>query len=342
MRKAQRVWALGLAALVGIGCAYSLRTVLRYHLYEAARTGDLTRTTSLLRWRWLSDMNLERALYGAAGAGHADVVAVLLDAGADVSEVSFGAVEAGHTEVVALMIEGGADPSNDWGKLALAAHEGHTDIVALLIEAGAEINDCRSNYNGLTRGEAAVGNALNRFVGSPQRLGARAHSGPRYDHACYPRALASAIRAGHTEIAGMLIAAGANVLAKNYGQTPVDLAHEEGRADMIELLDAALELPLAGNVINAAEARDWDRLSRVVARGASVNEPETWSSGRTFGRTALMYAADEGRVDIVSMLLDAGADVTLVTPDSVTALSLATENGHEAVAELLVAAGAQR
>lgn len=373
MKKAMVLTGLVFFALgvVGVG-VNALRTHLTGSLAVAARTGDVARTSSLLRWRWLADISHRSVLRGAAEAGHTDVVALLLDAGvypsagaleraadeghietvallieagADASVADLdGAAEAGHTEVVALLIEEGADLSSEW-PLIEAAQEGHTDIVALLIQAGAEINRCSSNRNGVSRVEAAIGNTLNRIVGSPHRMEAREHSGPLFDVQCYPLSLERAIEAGHTEIAGMLIAAGANVLAKNYlamGRTPVELAHEEGQADMIQLLDAALELPLAGNVINAAEARDWDRLSRVVALGADVNEPETWSFGTTFAWTALMYAAYEGRVDIVSTLLDAGADVTHATADSVTALSLATKNGHEAVVERLRAASAQR
>lgn len=92
----------------------------------------------------------------------------------------------------------------------------------------------------------------------------------------------------------------------------------------------------------AARAGDWDRLSRVVALGADVNEPETWSFGGSYRRTALMYAALSGRVDMVATLLQAGADVTLATSqDSATALLLAMDNGHDDVVELLLAAGAQ-
>ena len=367
---------VGLAFFVlsGVGSGvHALRRHLSYSLVEAARTGDVGRTTSLLRWGWLSDMNHRSVLWGPAEAGQTDVVALLLDegvypstsalelaadeghmeivallleSGADATGVDLsGAAEAGHVEAVALLIGEGADLSSPW-PLIRAAQEGHADVVDVLVQAGAGINKCGSSYNGVDRVSAAIGNTLSRVVGSPQRMEARSHSGPLHAERCYPLALARSITAGHAKIAEMLIAAGSNVLAKDYstgGPTPVELAHEGGQADMIQLLDSALELPLPGNVINAAEAGDWNRLSRVVALGADVNEPETWSSGSSYGRTALMYAALSGRADMVATLLQAGADVTLATPqDSATALSLATDNGHDDVVELLLAAGTQR
>lgn len=347
MKKAMAIAGVILVVLVGIPWGKDeLSKRLTISLREAARAGDVARTTDLLRWSWLYDLNRYSVLQGASEEGHADIVALLIDAGVEPDWTDlWRAAEAGHSEVVAHLIDGGVDLNSGSNGLAGAASRGHSDVVDLLIEAGADINRCSSNRNGVSGAEAAIGNALGRIVGSPQRMEARAHSGPLYAEKCYPRALDAAIEAGHTDIAAALIAAGSNVMAKNYlamGRTPVELAYEEGQPDMIQLLDSALELPLAGNVINAAEAGDWDRLSRVVALGADVNEPETWSFGRSYGRTALMYAALSGRANMVATLLQAGADVTLATPqDSATALSLATDNGHDEVVELLLAAGAQ-
>ncbi|MBU1397009.1 MAG: ankyrin repeat domain-containing protein, partial [Gammaproteobacteria bacterium] len=45
------------------------------------------------------------------------------------------------------------------------------------------------------------------------------------------------------------------------------------------------------------------------------------------GATALIYAASTGQTGIVQLLLDAGADTTLATLDSFTALDLAANRG---------------
>ena len=54
-----------------------------------------------------------------------------------------------------------------------------------------------------------------------------------------------------------------------------------------------------------------------------------------FGRTALMGAAGQGRADIASKLVGAGADVTLKDNNCRTALMLAERNGHAKVADIL-------
>lgn len=55
-----------------------------------------------------------------------------------------------------------------------------------------------------------------------------------------------------------------------------------------------------------------------------------------FGDTALHYASYCGHVDLVGLLLDAGADALRVSADGRTALSTAIEEGHGAVVRLLV------
>ena len=48
-----------------------------------------------------------------------------------------------------------------------------------------------------------------------------------------------------------------------------------------------------------------------------------------------MFAARWGHADIVSMLLEEGADASLVNAYDETALSLAEENGHADIVEML-------
>jgi ankyrin repeat protein len=59
-----------------------------------------------------------------------------------------------------------------------------------------------------------------------------------------------------------------------------------------------------------------------------------------YGDTALMWAAAAGHVDVVRLLIEAGADVRAVDDEGVTALHLARANGHTEVAAALLAAGA--
>ena len=59
------------------------------------------------------------------------------------------------------------------------------------------------------------------------------------------------------------------------------------------------------------------------------------------GVTALMMAADEGHIESVRTLLDAGADVNEKNNNDYTALMLAKEQGHTEIAEILRKAGAK-
>ena len=80
--------------------------------------------------------------------GHADIVALLLEAGANPQEKNnddwtplHWAAENGHADIVVLLLEAGANPQekNNLGYTPLhwAAWTGHTDVVALLLETGA-------------------------------------------------------------------------------------------------------------------------------------------------------------------------------------------------------------
>ena len=53
------------------------------------------------------------------------------------------------------------------------------------------------------------------------------------------------------------------------------------------------------------------------------------------GSTAVHYAANDGRLDVVQTLLQLGARGDFVNTDGLTALDLARYNGHEDVATFL-------
>ena len=90
-------------------------------------------------------------LLEAARDGHAEVVRLLLAAGADVNAQNqfgytalMGAAFHGHFEVVRLLLAAGADVNTqDQGgstALILAAINGHAEVVRLLLAAGANVN----------------------------------------------------------------------------------------------------------------------------------------------------------------------------------------------------------
>lgn len=54
------------------------------------------------------------------------------------------------------------------------------------------------------------------------------------------------------------------------------------------------------------------------------------------GQTALMLAVSHGRLDMVKMLLEAGADVNIQDEDGSTALMCACEHGHTDIVKILL------
>ena len=71
---------------------------------------------------------------------------------------------------------------------------------------------------------------------------------------------------------------------------------------------------------------------RLLAANAPIN-PSGW--------TPLMYAAYEGRADMVALLLEKGAEVNARAPNLSTPLMLAARNGHMEAVRLLLKAGAE-
>lgn len=83
-----------------------------------------------------------------------------------------------------------------------------------------------------------------------------------------------------------------------------------------------------------AEAGEIDELQAVLSR-ADIN------ARNEHGMTALMRAAYHGRVEMVRMLLEHGADPNITRNDNFTALSLAAFFGHAEIVEVLMGHGAK-
>ena len=117
---------------------------------------------------------------------------------------------------------------------------------------------------------------------------------------------------GHKDVAGYLIAKGADVNAcvsgeANTGRTALHYAASGGYCDLVRLL---------------------------VAKGADVNAKDA------MGMTPLHLAAANGCGDVVELLASSGADVSAKTDDGWSPLRWAARTDHASVVELLKRCGA--
>ncbi|WP_170384236.1 ankyrin repeat domain-containing protein [Ruegeria atlantica] len=161
--------------------------------------------------------------------------------------------------------------------------------------------------------------------------------------------LFAAAHTGNVEMIQQLVAAGANVNARDSrGRTP---AHAAAFASKDEALRALAE---AGADMNALEGQAYD----VVTIAAVANDPELMTLAIALGNdpglttspyegTALIAAAHLGHVEIVRRLIAAGAPLDHVNNLHWTAVIEAVVLGdggpdHLAVLDALLAAGADR
>jgi ankyrin repeat protein len=178
------------------------------------------------------------ALTVSAQKGHARVVRVLLERGAEVNRNGEALVEAarrGHREVVRELLNHGMDINSKTysGTTALiaAAHEGHGDLVELLLAKGAGVN-AKGSFGRTALIEAAI----RGDTGIVHALLARgAQVNDKGDDG--RTALIWAADGGHAEIGQALLSSGADVTVKDKGGRTALMRAKENRSNsVVELL----------------------------------------------------------------------------------------------------------
>ncbi len=172
----------------------------------------------------MSTIGRNTVLVKAAQSGHADVVRILLDAGARLDvrgfmgkTALFWAVERGHAAAAQALLERKADPNikdvSGLTPLMVAAANGSSRVAELLLKNKADVNAAEGADSG-------VGGSVFGVSGTT--------------------ALMFAARAGHTEVVQMLLKVGADVNAMNSnGSNALKEAETNGYAKIVELLKAA-------------------------------------------------------------------------------------------------------
>ncbi len=294
-------------------------------LMDAADFGHLE-LAALLLGRG-ADVNAQvegqTGLYAAAADGHDDVARVLLNAGARIDAPLerkgwegwtplMESIAQNRVGTARLLIDCGASAnpaSYPAGPLVLATIHGQTELVSLLVEKGADVK---------------------------ARMPA---------HWPFSTALGAARLFGRDEAASILERAGARIEPGEYPEPPAFSDPDAALKDAANREDIALARAAIGK--GASQAALQEAVRRAAINGAvtvvrlllekGVPVDATYEKAKF---TPLMYAAAAGRLEVASLLLDAGAKVDAGTIQGWTALMDATRKGHANVARLLIERGA--
>jgi len=184
--------------------------------------------------------------------------------------------------------------------LAWAIVQERPDAVRLLLDKGADPNI--PNKNGLTPLDHACGR--NKAVGK--------------------------------QLAELLLAKGAEVNPKNADSTPLSWAVASDNTELVALLlERGADPKARGGYIlrSAADRGDTEIAAMLIAHGA---DPKAMSDGTT----PLHDAAQNGREEVMKLLLSKGADINARQNDGTTPLLYAAGRGQKGCVEILLANGA--
>jgi len=151
-------------------------------------------------------------------------------------------------------------------------------------------------------------------------------------------ALHWACRKGHVKAADVLLRRGASPNVGNEWGGPLQTAAEQGYTELVRKLLAFGANPNIRNkngitpLMDATVSAVPEIASLLVCYGADVNAAEY---GKYHKRTALMWAAEKGQLEIVRILLFAKPDLQKKTTDGKTAMDLAKEAGQLRIVNLL-------
>jgi len=265
----------------------------------------------------------ETPLTLALANGNAALAARLLKAGADPKATRWNgetalmiAAGAGSVEEVKLLIDAGLDVNaaeSQKGQNALmwAAAEGHPDVVDLLIQRGANVNAATKG------GFTALAFATMKNDSASVRLLIKAGADPNNPLPDKEKTKMLLLAAAYdsTQAAMALLDGGANPnVADRRGRTPLHIAAQAGSLELVRKLVS--------------------KSANLNARTAKINTPDTGFFRALAGeQTPLLLAAKYNQVEVMRVLIDAGADTKLKAQDGTTLFLAAAGSGHVEVAK---------
>ncbi|XP_019727470.1 ankyrin repeat domain-containing protein 50 [Hippocampus comes] len=283
----------------------------------------------------------------------------------------------GSVEVVRALLDRGLDENHKddlgWTPLHAAACEGHRAVCAALTERGSAARVGEMDIEGRT---ALILAAQEGHIGAARLLLDRRSP---IDHRAYDghSALSAALLEGHGEVAELLMRRGADTDVRDAeGRPLLYLLVLEGRLHMSTLLLEKGGPPLESRDPEgrtALHVASWrghvDAVDLLLKHGADPNAQDVegrpplhsaaWTGRVDVGRrlllastvdinlachqgaTALSVAAQQGRADVVALLLEGGADPNHVDKHGRTPVKVARRHGRAEAVRLLESSGAE-
>jgi ankyrin len=272
-------------------------------------------------------------LFAARGAAAAGVETRLADAA---MKRDIAAVRA----LIAQKVDVNAPGTDGSAALHWAVRVDDAAMAKLLLGAGAQAT--APNRYGLTPMAIAAGNGSASMIAILLDAGADANApDPAGD-----TPLMSVIRVGRADAVTLLLDRGAKVDATDatYQQTALMVAVRENHPDIVKLLIARGASVNARTRVGRTPAWVLPNSQPGFGHGIGIVRGGSPDRGRRGpipgGMTPLMYAARDGRMETVRMLLDAGAEINARDANDITPLITAITNNHPDVARLLIDRGA--
>lgn len=272
----------------------------------------------------------------AAGGGHNETTAFLIESGADVNVVV--QATASYIERVARLIAEGkeeVEPHKDGvTALSVAALGGHLSSVKLLVEAGAEVNIL--DNEDVTPLLAAVKSGNENVTMYLLEHGANPNDVFIDDKLKPHNLLMDAVVNLNTSLALLLIEKGANITyADEDGVTIITQASYQGLTPIVGalLLHGADPTVVNGEGINSLIAAASEGHQEIVEILLATGLLDIDAKDKD-GTNALMAAAVRGHKEVIAQLVAKGADVDAQNVDGHTALMFAY-NGKNQVETLL-------
>ncbi|MDA2935181.1 ankyrin repeat domain-containing protein [Acidobacteria bacterium AH-259-D05] len=223
--------------------------------------------------------------------------------------------------------------------LAWAVHRDEVEMVELLIDAGAHVN--AANLYGVTPLSLACTNRNALIVEKLLKAGAN----PNSAQATGETPLMRCVRTGSAEGVKSLLVHGADVNSKTTerGQTALMWAAAQSDPAIVQMLvehGADLHARSARLALYTPRVPDPAQFNPTGVPVHQGYRETVYFPKFKGGFTPLMFAAQAGNAESARILLAAGADVNEGTPEEGSPLVLASSNGREKVALLLLEKGA--